>query len=31
VVPALEARLEAAALILEHELRDVISIYGWAR
>lgn len=30
VVPSIEARLDAAALILEHELRDVISIYGWA-
>jgi len=31
VVPAVESRLDAATLILERELRDVISIYGWAR
>jgi hypothetical protein len=30
-VPAVESRLDAATLILERELRDVISIYGWAR
>lgn len=31
VVPAVESRLDAASLVLERELRDVISIYGWAR